>query len=277
MARLYVVATPIGNLGDLGARAAKTLDKVALIAAEDTRRARRLLDHVGVQTPLTALHDHNEDEAIPVLLQRLQSGDELALISDAGTPLVSDPGYLLVRAAQDAGIEVSPVPGPSAVTVALSVAGLATDRFTFEGFLPAKAAARRSRIKDLRSEPRTIVWYEAPHRIAASIDDLVEIFGETREAALCRELTKLHEQCLRASLGSLASALAVGTVPARGEFVIVVAGQGAQTVDEMEGQRIMGLLLQDLAPGRAAQLAHEISGVSRKRLYQWALDQRSGG
>lgn len=274
MARLYVVATPIGNLGDLSPRAAATLGAVALIAAEDTRRARRLLDHAGVRTPLTALHEHNETGAIPGLLRRLREGDDLALVSDAGTPLVSDPGYPLVRAVQEAGFTVIPVPGPSALTAALSAAGLATDRFVFEGFLPSRAGARRNAIAELASETRTIVWYEAPHRVAAAVDDLVAAFGADREAALCRELTKLHEQLLRAPLGELAAALAAGEVPARGEFVVAVAGVGDVAVEEAEGQRVMALLLGDLPPARAAHLAHEITGVPRKVLYQWALAQR---
>ena len=275
MARLYVVATPIGNLADLSPRAADILSRVAVIAAEDTRRARRLLDHAGLRTPLTALHDHNERRAIPGLLRRLEQGDDVALISDAGTPLVSDPGFPLVRAAQDAGIDVQPVPGPSALTAAISVAGIATDRFVFEGFLPARSAARRNRIKELADETRTIVWYEAPHRVAATLGDLAEVLGCEREAAVCRELSKVHEQSVRASLDSLVAALADGTIPARGEFVIVVSGAAGERDGNLrEGQRVMALLLETVAPGKAAQLAHEITGVSRKVLYGWAMSKR---
>ena len=274
MARLYVVATPIGNLADLSPRAADILSRVAVIAAEDTRRARRLLDHAGLRTPLTALHDHNERRAIPGLLRRLEQGDDVALISDAGTPLVSDPGFPLVRAAQDAGIDVQPVPGPSALTAAISVAGIATDRFVFEGFLPARSAARRNRIKELADETRTIVWYEAPHRVAATLGDLAEVLGCEREAAVCRELSKVHEQSVRASLDSLVAALADGTIPARGEFVIVVSGAAGERDGNLrEGQRVMALLLETVAPGKAAQLAHEITGVSRKVLYGWAMSE----
>ena len=274
MARLYVVATPIGNLADLSPRAADILSRVAVIAAEDTRRARRLLDHAGLRTPLTALHDHNERRAIPGLLRRLEQGDDVALISDAGTPLVSDPGFPLVRAAQDAGIDVQPVPGPSALTAAISVAGIATDRFVFEGFLPARSAARRNRIKELADETRTIVWYEAPHRVAATLGDLAEVLGGEREAAVCRELSKVHEQSVRASLDSLVAALADGTIPARGEFVIVVSGAAGERDGNLrEGQRVMALLLETVAPGKAAQLAHEITGVSRKVLYGWAMSE----
>ncbi|MBS04433.1 MAG: 16S rRNA (cytidine(1402)-2'-O)-methyltransferase [Gammaproteobacteria bacterium] len=275
MTRLYVVATPIGNLADLSPRAADILSRVAVIAAEDTRRARRLLDHAGLRTPLTALHDHNERRAIPGLLRRLEQGDDVALISDAGTPLVSDPGFPLVRAAQDVGIDVQPVPGPSALTAAISVAGIATDRFVFEGFLPARSAARRNRIKELADETRTIVWYEAPHRVAATLGDLAEALGGEREAAVCRELSKVHEQSVRASLDSLVAALADGTIPARGEFVIVVSGAAGERDGNLrEGQRVMALLLETVAPGKAAQLAHEITGVSRKVLYGWAMSER---
>ena len=278
MARLYVVATPIGNLADLSARAREVLASVALIAAEDTRRARRLLDHAGLGTPLTALHEHNETAAIPGLLERLEQGDDVALVSDAGTPLVSDPGYPLVRAVQDAGLDVVPIPGPSALTAALSAAGLATDRVAFEGFLPSKPAARRRRIAELATEPRTVVWYEAPHRVLAAVNDLTELLGGDREAAICRELSKVHEQCVRAPLASLQTALADGSIPARGEFVIVVGGAAkGEGADHREGQRVMALLLAHLPPAKAAQLAHEITGVSRKSLYDWAMAQRDQG
>ncbi|MER3546183.1 MAG: 16S rRNA (cytidine(1402)-2'-O)-methyltransferase, partial [Rhodanobacteraceae bacterium] len=190
---LWIVATPIGNLEDLSPRAQRVLHAVKLIAAEDTRHSKPLLGHFGIGTPLTALHEHNECEAVASLLVRLRAGEDIALISDAGTPLISDPGYRLVRAAREAGIPVSAVPGPCAAIAALAIAGLPSDRFTFEGFLPAKAPARRARLRELAHEPRTLVLYESPHRILECCEDLRDIFGAQREARLLRELTKLHE------------------------------------------------------------------------------------
>jgi 16S rRNA (cytidine1402-2'-O)-methyltransferase len=222
--KLFVVATPIGNLEDLTPRAAQTLAEVDLIAAEDTRHTGRLLSHIGVKTRLLALHDHNEEKMVGGLIAALESGQSVALVSDAGTPLVSDPGYRLVRAANESGITISPVPGACAVTAALSVAGLPTDRFCFEGFLPAKKAARRNALDALNNEARTLVFYESVHRIADVLDDMCRAFGEGRPAFIGRELTKMHEQCVRATLGSLRDKVDDGSIPGKGEFVIVVAG-----------------------------------------------------
>lgn len=266
---LWVVATPIGNLGDLSGRAREVLQRVALIAAEDTRHARTLLRHFGIGTPLAALHDHNERTEAPVVIARLQAGDEIALVSDAGTPLVSDPGFRLVRAARAAGIHVSPVPGACAAIAALSVAGLPSDRFVFEGFLPAKHAARRARLHALVEETRTLVLYEASHRIAECCADLVAEFGAGREAALLREMTKLHETYLGATLGEIAACVAADAEQRLGEFVLVVAGRREDADAKLvEGRRVFAILREELPPARAAKLAAAISGAPRKELYE---------
>ena len=220
--KLFIVATPIGNLEDLTPRARQTLAEVDLIAAEDTRHTGRLLSHIGVKTRLLALHDHNEQQVVSKLISVLESGQSIALVSDAGTPLVSDPGYRLVQAAHAGGIAVSPIPGASAVTAALSAAGLPTDRFCFEGFLPAKKAARQNMLNTLSRETRTLVFYESVHRINDVLADLCDIFGVERTAFIGRELTKMHEECVQDSLGSLRDRIADGSIVAKGEFVIVV-------------------------------------------------------
>lgn len=265
---LWVVATPIGNLDDLSPRAVATLREVALIAAEDTRHSRALLVRHGIATPLAALHEHNEREAVAALLARLVAGDSVALVSDAGTPLVSDPGYRLVRAARAAGIRVSPVPGACAAIAALSVAGLPSDRFVFEGFLPAKAPARRARLVELAAEPRTLVFYESSHRVAESLADMRDVFGAAREAVLARELTKLYETVLAAPLGELAERVARDPDQQRGEFVLLVAGRGEEADARVEeGRRVFALLRDELPPAKAAKLAAAISGAPRRALY----------
>lgn len=265
---LHVVATPIGNLGDLSPRAQQTLRTVDAICAEDTRHSRQLLAHFGIETPLLALHEHNEDRLAARLVARLQAGDSLALVSDAGTPLVSDPGYRLVRAARGAGVRVSPVPGPSALVAALSVAGLASDRFVFEGFLPAKAAARRERLARLAGEPRTLIFYESAHRIAESLDALRAAFGGERPAVLARELTKLFETVLDGSLDQLAEAIAADANQRRGEFVVLVQGAGDDADARLaEGRRVYAALSAHLPPSTAAKLAAELTGAARRALY----------
>src|SRR5207342_3336141 len=221
---LHVVATPIGNLGDLSPRALDTLRNVAAVCAEDTRHTRQLLSHFGLERPLLALHQHNEDAQAAQLVARLLAGDSLALVSDAGTPLVSDPGFRLVSAARAAGVRVSPVPGACAAIAALSVAGLPSDRFCFEGFLPAKAGARRERLRALAREPRTLVFYETGHRIEESLADFVEAFGARREAVLARELTKLFETVLGETLADLHAQVVADANQRKGEFVLVVRG-----------------------------------------------------
>lgn len=270
--QLFVVATPIGNLGDLSPRARETLAAVDLIAAEDTRHSRRLLEHFGIRRPLVALHEHNERERSEQLIERLRAGESVALISDAGTPLISDPGYRLVRAAREAGVPVVPIPGPSALIAALSVAGLPTDRFVFEGFLPAKAQARRSRLQALADEPRTLVFYESSHRIQAMLGDLAEIFGPAREAVLARELTKQFEQIEGGRLDYLCEWLDADEHRRRGEFVVLVAG--APAVEEAAGEvrRVLEILLRELPVKRAAAVAAELTGRRRNEVYRLALE-----
>ena len=265
---LHVVATPIGNLGDISARALEILRTVAAVCAEDTRHTRQLLAHFGIERPLLALHQHNEDAQAAQLVARLLGGDSLALVSDAGTPLVSDPGYRLVRAARAAGVRVSPVPGACAAIAALSVAGLASDRFVFEGFLPAKASARRERLARLAAEPRTLIFYESAHRIGEALVDLVAAFGEARPAVLARELTKLFETVLDGSLAELLAQVRADSNQRRGEFVVIVEGAADDAEAKLiEGRRLYALLGEHLPPSTAARLAAELSGAPRKALY----------
>ncbi len=272
---LYVVATPIGNLGDLSPRAVAVLQQVDCIAAEDTRHSTGLLRHFSVTTPLFSLHEHNEREKSGVLLARLQTGESIALISDAGTPLISDPGYVLVRDAQAAGLKVVPVPGPSALIAALSASGLPTDRFCFEGFLPAKSGNRRKQLELLRDEPRTLVFYESPHRIVESLADMVTVFGPEREAVLARELTKTFETIHHATLGELQEWVIEDANQQKGEFVVLLHGAPAVTEDaDREGERIAELLAAELPLKQAAALAARISGGRKNSLYQYLLQKK---
>jgi 16S rRNA (cytidine1402-2'-O)-methyltransferase len=265
---LWVVATPIGNLGDLSLRAQQVLRDAGVIAAEDTRHSRPLLQHFGIATALTALHEHNERAAVASLISKLQAGEHVALISDAGTPLISDPGFRLVRAAREAGIAVSPVPGACAAIAALSVAGLPSDRFVFEGFLPAKASARRERLRELASESRTLVIYESSHRIVECCADLRDAFGAERDARLLRELTKLHETCLGPTLGDIAARVEADAEQRLGECVLVIAGHGEDADAKLaEGRRVYAVLRAEMPPAQAAKLAAAISGAPRKALY----------
>lgn len=265
---LFIVATPIGNLGDLSPRAQQVLREVAAICAEDTRRSGQLLAHFGIATPLVALHEHNEEAIAQRIVARLLGGESLALVSDAGTPLVSDPGFRLVRAARAAGVKVSPVPGPSALVAALSVAGLPSDRFAFEGFLPAKASARRERLLAVAGEPRTLIFYEASHRIAETLADMVATFGGERPAVLARELTKLFETVLDGTLARLLAQVEADPDQRKGEFVVLVQGAGAAADAKVaEGRRLYATLKEHLPPSTAAKLAAELSGAPRKALY----------
>ncbi|WP_241787285.1 16S rRNA (cytidine(1402)-2'-O)-methyltransferase [Stutzerimonas stutzeri] len=277
---LYVVATPIGNLEDVSARALRVLAEVALIAAEDTRHSARLLQHFGITTPLAACHEHNERDEGGRFIKRLLAGDDVALISDAGTPLISDPGYHLVRQARSAGIRVVPLPGACALIAALSAAGLPSDRFIFEGFLPAKQAARRARLELLREEPRTVIFYEAPHRILESLEDLEAVFGPERPAVLARELTKTFETLQGLPLGELRSWVAADSNQQRGECVLVVGGwqapQGDDAIDQ-NARRVLRLLLAEMPVKRAAAVAAEITGIRKNLLYQLALEDKSEG
>ncbi|CAM0997759.1 16S rRNA (cytidine(1402)-2'-O)-methyltransferase [Rhodanobacter sp. Root179] len=266
---LWVVATPIGHRDDFSARAIATLRAVAVIAAEDTRHSRPLLVHHNIDTPLLALHDHNERDAVDAIVRRMQAGDSVALISDAGTPLISDPGFRLVRAARAAGIRCVPVPGACAAIAALSVAGLPSDRFVFEGFLPPKAAARRSRLQELAGDPRTLIFYESSHRVAESLADMRDVFGADREAVLARELTKMFETVLGEPLAELAARVVSDPDQQRGEHVILVAGRGEEADAKLaEGRRIFAILREELPPAKAAKLAAAISGAPRKSLYE---------
>lgn len=268
--RLWVVATPIGNLDDLSPRARETLRAATLIAAEDTRHSAPLLAQAGARARAIALHEHNEQDQSARVLEHLRDGGDVALISDAGTPLISDPGYRLVRAAREAGFVVSPVPGPCAAIAALSVAGLPSDRFVFEGFLPAKSAARRERLQALAAEPRTLMFYESSHRIVESLVDMGAVFGGAREAVVARELTKLFETVLTGSLDHLVQAVQADANQQRGEFVVLVSGAAAADADAAlaQGRRVFALLREELPPARAAKLAAAISGAPRKLLYE---------
>ena len=264
---LFIVATPIGNLDDLSPRARQTLTEVDLIAAEDTRHTGRLLSHIGVKTPQKALHDHNESRAVPALIEALLDGKNIALVSDAGTPLVSDPGYRLVAAAHEDNINVSPIPGSSAVTAALSAAGLPTDRFCFEGFAPHKKLARQAWLRELAVESRTLVFFESVHRVKESVSDMVDAFGADRQAFVGRELSKMHEQCVQGSLGDIHTRLGSAAIPEKGEFVFVVSGNNEKQASAIA----VDLLIEELAavlPGKqAAAIAARVTGEKRNTIY----------
>lgn len=268
---LWVVATPIGNLEDMPPRAVDVLSKADVIAAEDTRHSGRLLKHFGIGRRQVSLHEHNEEKRVSYLLRRLEAGESVALISDAGTPLISDPGYRLVKAAQEHGVPVSTVPGPCAAIAALSVAGLPTDRFRFEGFLPGRQGGRKQRLERVRGEDATLVFYETPQRIRKTLEAMAEILGGEREAVLCRELTKLHETVLRGSVAELLEQLRADPGQLRGEMVLVVAGEPeAEAGDDKldEARRLFGVLRRELPPGRAAKIAAAWSGCRRSDLYE---------
>jgi 16S rRNA (cytidine1402-2'-O)-methyltransferase len=270
---LYVVATPIGNLADLGHRAVEVLGSVHRIAAEDTRHSRKLLQHYAVQTPLTPLHEHNERDMAPQLVEQILAGQSMAVISDAGTPLISDPGFNLIRLAREAGVQVVPVPGPSALVCALSVAGLPTDRFVFEGFLPAKRTARRNRLEQLRAERRTLVFYESSHRIVDSLQDLRDLFGADRRAVVARELTKQFETVKDGSLEALCQWVAGDPNQQKGEIVLLVQGRTEAESHEVtpQAEKILAVLLEELPIKKAAKLAAQITGVNKRALYERAL------
>jgi 16S rRNA (cytidine1402-2'-O)-methyltransferase len=267
---LQVVATPIGNLADLSPRAQQALRAADLIAAEDTRRTQQLLHALGISRPLVSLYEHNEAQRIPELLERLASGQTVALVSDAGTPLLSDPGYELTRAAAAAGIRIEAIPGASALTTALAIAALPAQRFCFEGFLSARPVERRAQLAALAHEARTLVFFEAPHRIQATLADMAAEFGAARAAVVARELTKAHEQVYRGTLAELARQAAEQENFARGEITLVVAGAAPATqhgADPAQLRRTMELLLKELPPGRAAALAAQLTGATRAEAY----------
>jgi len=276
--RLDVVATPIGNMGDLSDRAREALAGADLIAAEDTRRTLGLLQHLGIAKPLLSLHAHNETQRLPELLAKLAQGARVVLVSDAGTPLLSDPGYELLRAAVAQGIAVGVVPGPSAITAALVIAALPVDRFCFEGFLPAAGRERRSRLGMLATETRTMVFFEAPHRIAASLVDLSTVLGAERSAVIARELTKLHESVYRGTLEQLRQLAQQDLNLQRGEITLIV--QGAPPVENSADlnlmRRALELLVRELPPGKAAAIAAQLAGGRRSEAYELAMQLRGG-
>lgn len=276
MSCLYIVATPIGNLQDITLRAIEILKTVDLIAAEDTRHSRPLLNHFGISTRLISYREHNEAVATEGLIKTLQAGQSVALISDAGTPLISDPGYRLVKTAREAGVQVIPIPGVSAVVAALCASGMATDRFSFQGFLPAKRVGRQRHLQALLIETQTLVFYEAPHRINETLEDVASIFGAERVVTLARELTKRFEQIWHGSVSEAIAHLQAGYIPARGEFVLLIAGTDADLASpaQYEASRIMKLLLPEMPPRRAADIASQITGENKKALYAMAVQLR---
>jgi len=274
--RLYVVATPIGNLDDITLRALQVLAETDVIAAEDTRHSRTLLSRHGLERPVLALHEHNEEQQAPQLVERLQRGESVALISDAGTPLLSDPGYRLVGLAAAAGIEVVAIPGPSAVTAALSISGLATARFAFEGFLPARGGARRRMLQDLQAERRTLVFFESSHRIVDSLAEMARVFGPERQAAVCREMTKRFETVLRGSLGDVAARIEADPDQRRGEFVLVVAGCPKDVAGAFpEAVRLARELQPLLGSSQAARTAARFMEVPRRAVYEALSEEGS--
>ncbi len=270
---LYVVATPIGNLADMSQRAIAVLSGVDRIAAEDTRRTAKLLRHYAIQTPMLALHEHNERDLAARLIAQMAQGENLALVADAGTPLISDPGYHLVRLARAAGLNVVAVPGPSALVAALSVSGLATDHFVFEGFLPSRQAARKARLEALRGEQRTLIFYEASHRVLECLKDMQVAFGLERQAVVARELTKQFETVRADTLQALSHWVEDDPQQQKGEFVLLVAGDSGVATHSVhvEAERVLSLLLDELPIKTAAKVAARITGVNKRALYERAL------
>lgn len=276
-AGLYVVATPIGNREDISTRAIQTLEQVNCIAAEDTRHSRILLDFYGIKTPFIALHEHNERESAQGILARIQAGEAIALISDAGTPLLSDPGYFLVRQVQEAGLLVIPIPGACAPIAALSAAGLPTDRFCFEGFLPAKSSSRLKFLQQLVKETRTLIFFESPHRIMESLRALCEVFGQDREAAIARELTKKFETIRRDTLGALLEWLITDENQQRGEFVILVHGailSPQEDEQDVRAREIIEILSKELPLAQTVKLTAAITGLKKNQVYDLALQSK---
>ncbi len=272
-AQLFVVATPIGHLDDMTFRAIDILKSVSIVAAEDTRQSAQLFKHYNISTQLTACHDHNESNKIEQLVQKLLAGDDIALISDAGTPLISDPGFKLVRAAQEHGIRVVPVPGACAAIAALSAVGLPSDRFSFEGFLPSKASQRISQLEKLKNETQTLIFYEAPHRILECVKNMAEVFGEDRPVGFAREITKTFETIKKMTLKDLVSFIENDHNQEKGEIVLVIGGAPEKTNLEQEKlDELLKRLLQDLSVKAASQLAADLTGVKKKVAYQRALE-----
>jgi 16S rRNA (cytidine1402-2'-O)-methyltransferase len=271
-ASLYIVATPIGNLADLSPRAVEVLQEVDVIAAEDTRHSGHLFQHYAIKTPSVSLHKHNEQQRSEVLLTRLQMGESVALISDAGTPLISDPGYRLVSLVREHNIKVVPIPGSCALITALSASGLPSDKFSFEGFLPAKAGTKRQVLDSLKNDVRTLIFYESPRRLKATLTDMVDILGPTRQVCLARELTKLHETIVTQPLAELLIWVDSDSNQQRGECVLLVAGNTEQHApDELEAERVLLLLLTELPVKKAAAMTAKLLDMSKNKAYELAL------
>lgn len=272
---LYVVATPIGNLADISERALSVLRSVDLIAAEDTRHTRQLLMHFTINKPLFSVHDHNEQQRIEKVIAELSAGQSIALVSDAGTPLISDPGFHVVQAVREAGFKVVPVPGPCALVTALSAAAMPTDRFCFEGFLPAKSSGRKKQLQKVEDEPRTLVFYESPHRIVDSLTDMAEVFGADRQITVAREITKTFETFYTGSLTQTLEWMQGDANQQRGEFVLVVAGAPEKEDEEaaaVSAEKVLKVLLDELPVKQAAALCAKITGQKKNALYQQALE-----
>ncbi|EPF77153.1 16S rRNA (cytidine(1402)-2'-O)-methyltransferase [Acinetobacter rudis] len=274
-AQLFVVATPIGHLDDMTFRAVEVLKNVTVIAAEDTRKSIQLLKHFNITTPLTACHDHNESHVISSLIEKLKNGHDIALVSDAGTPLISDPGFKLVRAAQENGIRVTPIPGACAAIAALSSVGLPSDRFSFVGFLPSKSSQRLAQLEKIKDESQTLIFYEAPHRILACVKDMCQIFGADRPVGFAREITKTFETIKKMTLQQLVEFIEQDHHQEKGEIVLVIGGASTDSElnqDQQALDQLLQRLLQDLSVKAASQLAADLSGVKKKIAYQRALE-----
>lgn len=271
-AALYIVATPIGNLADISARAIEVLSSVDLIAAEDTRHSKYLLQHHGIETSTISLHEHNEQQRSELLLSRIAAGESIALISDAGTPLISDPGFRLVNMAREQGINVVPIPGACAVITALSASGLSAERFAFEGFLPPKSTARRQVLEKLANEPRTLIFYESPKRMVASLQDMLAVFGADRKACLARELTKMFETIVTLPLAELVEVVINDPNHQKGEIVLLIEGQSTVVdSDEAEQARVLQILLAEVPLKQAASITASILGIKKNKAYDMAL------
>lgn len=270
---LYIVATPIGNLSDITDRARQILAAVDVILVEDSRHSGKLLKHLCINTTMQSYHDHNERQSASGIIEQIQLGKNMALISDAGTPLISDPGYHLVSAAHKEGIQVTAIPGASALIAALSISGLNSDRFSFHGFLPAKQSDRIKRLKELQGDRETLIFYETPHRVLQALEDCIQILGDRRLACIVRELTKLHEDVKRASLKELLVWLKNNPVKQKGEFVLLIEGDIGEEIsmDEKEIERILKILLSEHSTKKAADIASQITGLKKNQLYKMAL------
>ena len=274
---LYIVATPIGNLGDLSPRAKSVLENVDLIVAEDTRHSKPMLNQFGIETKIHAYHDHNERKQTPMLIKQLQDGASIAIISDAGTPLICDPGYHLVLAAHAADLQVIPIPGSSALISALSAAGFSSEKFIFEGYLPARKTARQQRLQLLKDETRTLVFYEVPHRIFASIEAAITCFGSERQAVIAKEISKLHEKIRRGTLAELMGWLHSDKDLSKGEFVVVIQGAKEISLDKLEARRILKILLAGRTFKEAIRLTSEITRGKKNDIYKLAMELKKDG